>query len=220
MSTFVFLSYVREDSSLVDQLKADLEQHGISTWLDRQNLRPGQDWEAVICQTIAQSQFFIACFSHNFAKRQRSEMHAELRLAVTELRRRPPERLWFIPIKLSPCEVPAHIVTPPKTLRSYHTLELYPDWPAGLARLRGVLQGATLSAVSPADKTTNPVTSVADVTPAGANDQHIKIGQLDIDGTLTFTNESDGTGAPSYNKMSIEIEQAKASQAEFSNRRR
>lgn len=224
MSAFVFLSYVREDSALVDRLRDELSRHGITVWLDRQSLLPGHDWEDVISQTISKSRFFIACFSANFAERKRSEMHAELRLAIAEIRRQPPEHLWFIPVKLSPCEVPAHSVAPNKTLRSYHTLELYSDWQAGLERLLAVIRRAETGMSTAAAEVAGSVVSSIDIPPSVLNEQRIKIGDLSVEGSLTFANDQGATATPAAtqvrNQMSIKIDKAKAGKAEFINRRR
>ena len=48
----VFISYVREDSSEVDQLQQVLEAAGIRVWRDTADLWPGEDWRAKIRQAI------------------------------------------------------------------------------------------------------------------------------------------------------------------------
>jgi broad specificity phosphatase PhoE len=41
----VFVSYVHDDSAVVDQLCADLENAGVRTWRDIDELLPGDDWQ-------------------------------------------------------------------------------------------------------------------------------------------------------------------------------
>lgn len=230
MSAFVFLSYVRENSAIVDRLRDDLTAQGISVWLDRQSLQPGEEWQVRIGKAISQSRFFIACFSAESVQRQKTEMHTELLLAIEEMKRHPPERVWFLPVKLSPCEVPEHVVTGSKTLRSYQTQELYPDWQTGLQRLVAVLReersaASTMcgtapeaafpaGAVVPALLTTNVPPPAAPVTPPSVlNEQHVKIEDLTVEGEMFFANDShtedNALAGQVKNQMSVEIGIAK-----------
>lgn len=40
----VFFSYAREDSSVVDSIARDLRKAGVTSWLDRDNIRAGEPW--------------------------------------------------------------------------------------------------------------------------------------------------------------------------------
>ncbi|MGZ9159368.1 MAG: toll/interleukin-1 receptor domain-containing protein [Nitrospira sp.] len=43
-----FISYVRENSDIVDRLAKDLEEAGVKVWRDRNDIKPGQWWEDAI----------------------------------------------------------------------------------------------------------------------------------------------------------------------------
>ena len=47
----------------MDRLFDGLETRGLSPWLDRRKLLPGQNWPRAIEEAIETSDFFIACFS-------------------------------------------------------------------------------------------------------------------------------------------------------------
>lgn len=78
---------------------------------------------------------FLACFSPAYAARQRTYMNEELLVAIEELRLRPRNRRWFLPVMLGPCVVPAHPVGPTETLQDIHAVDLGEDWEAGIGRL-------------------------------------------------------------------------------------
>jgi hypothetical protein len=102
----VFLSHVREDALCVERLSAGLGARGIGTWLDRHQIRPGERWERAIEGAIRSGAFFVACFSQAYAAKPTSYMNEELHIATREVRRRPLDRAWFLPIRLDDCEIP------------------------------------------------------------------------------------------------------------------
>ena len=131
----VFISHVREDASAVRRLAAELGAGGVETWLARDQLPPGAWWEAAIRESIEGGMFFIACFSERSAVRERSYMNEELVIAIEELRKRPRDRAWFIPVLLSPGSLPKLDIGAGKTLHSIQYVELYGDWEQGVGRL-------------------------------------------------------------------------------------
>lgn len=55
-----FLSYASEDRDLVERLSLAMKAGGVAIWLDRQNLRGGDNWERVITHVIEkQVDYFI-----------------------------------------------------------------------------------------------------------------------------------------------------------------
>lgn len=99
----VFISYVRDDSALVDELAKTLKANGVEVWLDKEKIKPGYRWKAAIRQAIEEGEFFIACFSKEYESRNKSYASTELNLAIEELRQYPTTvPPWFIPVKLSP----------------------------------------------------------------------------------------------------------------------
>src|ERR1022692_3489965 len=95
-----FISYVREDAGRADELQEMLQAAGVRVWRDTVDLLPGEDWRMVIGRAISDdSLVFLACFSHNSASRDKSFQNEELVLAVEQLRLRPPDEPWLIPVR-------------------------------------------------------------------------------------------------------------------------
>lgn len=125
-SGHVFISYVRENSSEVDDLQRILESHGIRVWRDKSSLWPGDDWQVAIRAAITDDALvFIACFSRESVAKRQSYQHEELNLAVEEMRRRPSGQPWLIPARLNECEIPDINLGGGRTLRSLHWADLF-----------------------------------------------------------------------------------------------
>lgn len=135
----VFISYVREDSADVDKLAEQLRHAGVHVWLDRTDLNVGDRWKDSIRTAIRKGEYFIACFSPAYASRERTYMNEELLVAIDELRLRPRERSWFLPITLGSAEVPARPIGPGETLQDLHHIDLSTNWARGLASLMRVI---------------------------------------------------------------------------------
>jgi TIR domain/Sulfatase-modifying factor enzyme 1 len=170
----VFISYVRENYDKVLQLSNILQASGISVWLDRNDIKPGERWADAIRQAIAEGSFFIACFSAESNARYSSYMNEELTLAIDELRKRPSDRVWFIPVLLSQCDIPDRSIGAGETLRSFEWVELYRDWRAGTKRIVSVIDP---SASDRLDRFTNPTDGSAM--------------ELVVGGTYVWGNEGD-----------------------------
>lgn len=157
----VFVSYVREDTREVEQLRDDLTLAGIDVWLDRESLEPGSLWKESIRRAIETGTFFVACFSRQWKEREKTYMNEELILAFDEIRQRPFYRSWFIPVKLTLCDVPDRDLGGGLRLHDFQWLELYPDWKSGVRRLIDAIEPlprevakrvATLASVFPQEK--------------------------------------------------------------------
>jgi hypothetical protein len=136
----VFLSYVRENTAIVDRLYIDLSQKGINVWLDRKEIKPGERFSDVIRSAIRNGAFFIACFSAEAEKKQKTFMNEELLIAIDELRQLPPSRTWFIPIKLNDCSIPDRAIGNGMHLTDFQWLDMYPNWGEAVERLASVVK--------------------------------------------------------------------------------
>ena len=142
----VFISYVRENSAVVERLAHALRVHGVKVWLDKNQIKPGYRWADAIRDAISEGDFFIACFSVEYFSRPRTYMNEELTLAIEELRRRPTDRAWFIPVLLSKCDIPNRSIGAGETLRSIQWEPLYENWDQGIKRIVSVIQPASQEA--------------------------------------------------------------------------
>lgn len=136
----VFISYVREDSRLVNGLCTDLARHGVEVWIDRDSIKPGTLWKDAIRAAIKDGDFFVACFSKEYAGRTTTYMNDELEVALLELREHGPSRAWFIPLLLSECEVPALPISGGETLRDIQSVSLFRNWERGIQTMLDVIK--------------------------------------------------------------------------------
>jgi hypothetical protein len=150
----VFISYVHDDEEMVESLVETLQRGGADVWRDRDRLLPGVRWETAIRQAIESGTAFIACFSSNFDARERSHMYEELTIAIKELRKRPRDRTWFIPVLLDPVAVPDWDIGVGETLRELQYVELYADRESGI---RSILEA--IGAKGDASPSAPPVTA-------------------------------------------------------------
>lgn len=122
----VFVSYVREDNTEVDQLCKVLEAAQIPYWRDRKDLGPGDAWKAKIREAIrGGSLVFLACFSDNSRAKAKSHMNEELTLAVEEYRKMPPGRTWLIPVRFDSGDVPEWDLGAGRTLSDLNYSDLF-----------------------------------------------------------------------------------------------
>ena len=135
----VFISYVSENQKEVDLLYEELTKHGVKVWLDRNDIKPGMRWKDAIREAIQDGSFFIACFSDKYYRRDTTYMNEELMLAIEQLSLRPTNRIWFIPVLLSECDVPARNIGGRETLLDIQWVPLYQDWDAGVRRILDVI---------------------------------------------------------------------------------
>ena len=66
-------------------------------------------------------------------------MNEELAIAMDELRLRPTERIWFIPVLLSDCDIPDRQIGGGESLCDIQWVSLHEDWDAGISRLLSVV---------------------------------------------------------------------------------
>jgi len=135
----VFISYVRQNTDMVDRLYNELTSRGIEVWGDRNDIAPGTRWKQAIRRAIQEGAFFIACFSLEYNARSTTYMNEELTLAIDVLRQRPTDQSWFIPVKLSECDIPDRDIGNGETLRDIQWVELYKDWDDGIRRIIEVI---------------------------------------------------------------------------------
>jgi TIR domain/HEAT repeats len=134
-----FVSYISEDLATVQHLFDDLISYGANLWLDRNELAPGTRWKESIREAVQTGASFLACFSSSFVEKERTHMREELNLAIEEIRLRPADRSWFVPVKLDECDVPKLDVVPGLTLQDFQLVELSQDWNAGVRRIIDVI---------------------------------------------------------------------------------
>jgi hypothetical protein len=141
----VFVSYLREDQPQVEKLCRVLTDNDVAVWLDRQSVRPGERWQVAISRAIKEGAFFIACFSGAYGIRETSYMNVELTIAIEQLRTRPTDRAWFIPLLFEGGMVPDRPIGGGETLRDIQWVDFSEDWDDGIRRILSVLRPPELA---------------------------------------------------------------------------
>ena len=140
----MFISYVRENSDVVDRLAKELRDSGVTVWLDRNNIEPGARWKDAIKKAIQNGKFFMACFSREYNARvnarARTHMGEELTIAIDELRIRPSDKTWFIPVMLNDTKIPSRRISSVEDLSDLNVVKLYEDWNKGFNSILRVLE--------------------------------------------------------------------------------
>lgn len=121
----VFVSYCRCDASEAGELVKNLKSAGLEVWWD-EDLIPGEEWAQRIAEEIKASDSVILCFSANAVGRERGTFYEEVRRAIEVWRTRKPGTLGIVPIKFSPCEIPAIPIDSQRNLDALQYVELYP----------------------------------------------------------------------------------------------
>jgi hypothetical protein len=137
----VFVSYVRDDSKVVDWLVLALEAYGLDVWTDRKKLKAGMRWKSEIRRAIDGGDYFIACFSKAYTHRTQTYMNEELIIAIERLRQMPRDRRWFIPVLLESTAIPDYQIGPGEMLADLQHIDLSTDRVAAVRKLADDLQG-------------------------------------------------------------------------------
>ena len=132
----VFIAYAEEDLPTALRLFQKLEEHGYEPWLDKKRLLPGQNWSRAIERAISISDYFIACFS-TLAGTKRGMFHSELRYALDCASSLPLDEVFFIPVRIEVCPVPARIT------KSIHYVDLFPDFDEGFRNILNAMEKKT-----------------------------------------------------------------------------
>lgn len=139
----VFLSYAHEDRPEATRLYSDLTSAGLSVWFDQESLLPGRQWKPAIRTAIRNSRFFVALISSR-SSTKRGFVNREFSEAFEVLAEFAESAIFLIPVRLDDCE-PPH-----SRLLDLHTVDLFPDWDAGVTRLlRALGAPRLLSRASP-----------------------------------------------------------------------
>ncbi len=141
----VFISYAKEDIETARKLYHDLKQAGISTWMDKEDLLPGQDWKTEVSRAIRTSSYFIALLSTRSISKQ-GFFQTELKKAIDVLDTFPEHRIYFIPVRIDNCD-PGY-----ERLQNIYWADLFPSYQEGLSQILRVLAPTTMPKEKPITK--------------------------------------------------------------------
>lgn len=104
----IFLSYAYEDREKVLEIAKELSKAGYQSWMDVQNLLPGQNWEIVIRKALEESKFILLFLSKNSIRKERY-LQKEIKSALRLAEHKPEGTIFIIPIRLEPIEIPDYL---------------------------------------------------------------------------------------------------------------
>jgi hypothetical protein len=94
----VFLSYASEDTECAGRLCAALRAAGIEVWLDQNELRGGDLWDAAIRQQIKTCALFVPIISANTRTRAEGYFRLEWKLAVDRSHQMAGDQPFLVPV--------------------------------------------------------------------------------------------------------------------------
>jgi hypothetical protein len=112
----VFISYSRADILQVLQLAAALREAGFQTWVDFENLKPGERWKEAIDRALSRADALLFCLSPMSV--ESAWANVELKLAIAK-------KIRIIPIIIRGVSLD----TLPHQVREVHALDLA-RWPS------------------------------------------------------------------------------------------
>ena len=86
----VFISYSRKDRQFVEYLAERLNNHGVETWIDIQQIAPGEMWQNELKRGVENSDLFLVVLSENYI----SSAWTSIELALASNKK-------IIPLKIS-----------------------------------------------------------------------------------------------------------------------
>lgn len=134
MDSTLFISYASEDFDAAQRLYGELRVADMNPWIDAHKLVGGQNWRHEISSAIRESDFFIALFSNN-AVNKKGYVQREIREAMDVLATVPAGTVFFIPVRLEPCEIAYPMIA------DLHRIDLFPEWSAGMREIQRAVRG-------------------------------------------------------------------------------
>ena len=121
----VFISYATEDYATAKRLYDDLKKNGITAWLDRENLLPGQTWRDEIPRVIRKSNHVILLISKHSVEKT-GYIQVEQKFVIDFIKQFPPNRIFVIPVRLDNTELLY------EELKDFHWADLASSYDKGL----------------------------------------------------------------------------------------
>lgn len=128
----IFISYAKEDFKIAKKLYDNLRKEGFNTWIDAEDILPGQNWKRIIIKNIQKSRFFIILLSNN-SLNKRGFVQKELKIALDILDEFPSDDIFIIPIRLEKC------IPKDERLKNLHWADFFPSYDNGLKKLLKLL---------------------------------------------------------------------------------
>jgi hypothetical protein len=103
-----FLCHAQEDKDHVRKIYDRLLDADVEPWMDEQNLLPGQNWEGEIKNAIKNTDAILVFLSEASTSKS-GYVNSEISQALDVAREQPAGRIFLIPARLEPCQVPSRL---------------------------------------------------------------------------------------------------------------
>lgn len=101
----VFLCHASEDKPTVVKLHQHLKKSNVDSWLDKEKIFGGQDWQDQIRMAVHEADVVVVCLSHKSINKV-GFVQREVRLALEVAAEQPEGSIFIIPLRLEACTVP------------------------------------------------------------------------------------------------------------------
>jgi len=135
----VYLSHAPADREYIVRLADALELNAVRVWKERERLQPGVSWQEAISAAIDNGAFFIACFSKNYPAIPKSATSQEFEIALARLKNITADREWFLPVKISHCDIPDIDCGAGKKLIDLPWIDLTEGWNDGVKKIAAAI---------------------------------------------------------------------------------
>lgn len=109
-SSYIFISYAKEDSATAFFLHERLRASGFDTWIDEVELLPGQDWDLEIRKAVKAASITLVLLSERSISK-RGYVQKEIRLALDVLDHIPEGEIFLIPVLIERCRIPDRLAS-------------------------------------------------------------------------------------------------------------
>jgi len=97
----IFVSYASPDLAIAEYVVKQLQDKGLLVWFDKQQLLPGQDWEAQFTEAVEETcGIFLSLISDNSAARLTAYNILERNLASRRRDRFADNEVFYIPLRI------------------------------------------------------------------------------------------------------------------------
>jgi len=103
-----FLCHASGDKQVIRNLYQRLQDRNIDSWLDEENLLPGQEWEQEIRKAVRTTDVVIVCLSRRSITKA-GFVQKEIRYALDVADEQPEGTIFLIPLRLEECEIPERL---------------------------------------------------------------------------------------------------------------
>ncbi|MEV4636669.1 SCO2525 family SAM-dependent methyltransferase [Actinoplanes sp. NPDC049548] len=142
----VFLCHSWGDKEAVRELYRRMQADGLAPWLDEEDIPAGADWDSTIKQAVRTADLVVVCLSQA-AITKSGYVQREIRIALDAAEEKPDGRIYIIPARIEPCDVP-------QRLGRYQWVDLFD--PGGYGRLLRSVRAVQDLAVPPAEPAPPP----------------------------------------------------------------